>query len=166
MSTLLEWLRDEVAKHDREYPFSDSQLLPFGSYALFNSGNDRDFMIDLKHVPEHLKAEVPSPTVDPAYQEPFSRVNDTEKGFDFLICDTNRVAEFRHAMGCMEFMGHDRYEEFALLKANKPLRVAVFRMARSSYPQSELKVGMWGRCGDHENPDIDSQGEQLTLSLA
>jgi len=147
---LLLWLRDQVADLDAWNTFSlGNPLCPFGSHALFGSGEDRDFMIDFLNVPKHLVGFILPATCDVNYAEPFHRIQDLEKGFDFLICEKRRVDEFAFAMQAMNFLQSDRPNEFLALRDNKPLRVATFRMARFCCPGSELVAG------EMPNPDID-----------
>lgn len=155
-SALLEWLREQVRQEDEDI-FSNARILPFGSHELFGSGADRDFMVCIDHIPAELRELVPPPIVDPAYQEPFRRMQDVERGFDFLICEAKRVAEFRFAMNALAFMKYDRPTAFEALRYQKELRVGVFRMARFCAPDSELIQG------DRDNPGIDGEEEDPDL---
>lgn len=145
---LLNWLRAQVARQDTDI-FGDNPLLPVGSHELFGAGADRDFLIDYKDIPVELHPQIPPPKSDTFYYEPFSRIVDEEMGFDFLICEKQRVDEFRFAMNAMHFMKTDRPGAFNKLQYNKELRVSVFRVARSCFPGSELIAG------EGHNPDID-----------
>lgn len=139
---LLEWLRDQT-KCDIFCDFETT-----GSRHFFGTGNDTDFLVDITKIPAELQHLIPPP-----------RFGDTPSDYggcvsifcdeahpahgkvDFLIASPERTKEFEYATEHFCSMRRDPLvppDVWKLLQDNKPLRVAVFRALRHSFPDSTL----------------------------
>ena len=140
---LLEWLRDQT-KCDILCNFETT-----GSRRFFGTGNDTDFLVDITKIPAELQHLIPPPRFGDDTQSDYGgcvsifcdEAHPVHDKVDFVIASPERTKEFEYATEHFCSMRRDPLvtpDVWKLLQDHKPLRVAVFRALRHSFPDSTL----------------------------
>jgi hypothetical protein len=146
---LVEWLRNGSMSHATT-----------GSKALFGVGEDTDYLINIDELPPEIRNLVPPLATDCKYDpdavmlhgafdyeyDPDTVIihddfNPLDGKVDYIIGSPERAAEFKFATKHLASIRRDPHtsaEIWNLLKANKPLRIAIFRALRHAAPTSTL----------------------------
>jgi hypothetical protein len=124
---LLEWLHANI-----------DSFFKTGSAAILGTGSDTDYILDIETLPRGLYQHLPENRNASGYDEDLWIVQDTEAKIDFILGSANRLEEFKLATVKIGFIREDCPDLWELIRANKVIRIGVFRALRFCHPDTEL----------------------------